>query len=101
MKKNNNKSPFISKRMIMIAAAVTMLVCSLALIIPLSLRNTNPVDTPSNPNLTNSQSVEGSTTKPDMDVSGEPVSPDESEPEGSASLFSSSSEYVELFDNRK
>lgn len=89
IKTNKNKSPFISKRMIMIAAAVTILVCSLALIIPLSLRNTNPVDTPSNPNLTNSQSVEGSTTKPDMDVSGESVSPDESEPEGSASLFSS------------
>ena len=63
---SESKSPVFSKRMVVIAAAAVLLICSLALIIPLSLRNTDPVDVPSSPDFTDSQPVEGNTSKPDM-----------------------------------
>ena len=63
---SESKSPVFSKRMVVIAAAAVLLICSLALIIPLSLRNTDPVDVPSSPDFTDSQPVAGNTSKPDM-----------------------------------
>ena len=67
-------SPVFSKRTVMIAVAAALLICSLALIIPLSLRNTDPADVPADSGPLNSQSAEAGASEPDTGtVSEKPV----------------------------